>query len=147
MYPYGDDPLDWRSIPVWQIGPEGGPWREIRLNGLKTHGDGIVVAFDGVADRSDAEALKGQFVAVAREQLPETGDDEYYWADLVGLEVFNEADERLGVVAGLIETGANDVLRVLADDGVERLLPFVDAVVLAVDLAERRIRVAWGSDW
>jgi len=79
--------------------------------------------------------------------LPVPAEDEYYWADLVGLAVVNGAGEALGKVAGLIETGANDVLRVLGDDGVERLLPFVDAVVLDVDREAGVIRVEWGADW
>jgi 16S rRNA processing protein RimM len=68
-------------------------------------------------------------------------------ADLVGLEVINTAGERLGKVTGLIETGANAVMRVVDDVGLERLLPFVSAVIQAVDGEAGRIRVEWGSDW
>lgn len=147
LRPYGDDPLAWSAMPVWWLGQEGGPWREVKLKGLKTHSDGVVVRFAETPDRTAAEALKGMLVGAPREQLPATDDDEFYWGDLIGLTVLNTADEKLGVVANLIETGANDVLRVLADDGVERLLPFVDAVVLAVDKPAGVIRVAWNSDW
>ena len=134
-------------MPVWWIGSEGGPWREVKLKGLKIHGEGLVVALDGVPDRNAAEALKGMLVGAPREVLPATDDDEFYWGDLLGLEVVNTADEKLGKVAGLIETGANDVLRVVAEDGTERLLPFVEAVVLQVEKDAGRIRVEWGSDW
>jgi 16S rRNA processing protein RimM len=134
-------------MPVWWVGRDGGPWREIGLTGLKPHGDGLVVRFDGIEDRGAAEAMKGFFVGAPREALPETKEDEYYWADLIGLEVVNAAGEQLGKVAGLIETGASDVLRVVADDGSERLLPFVAAVVLAVEKEAGLIRVEWGSDW
>lgn len=147
MHAFGDDPLIWAEMPVWWIGKEGGPWRECKLKGLKAHGDGLVVLLDGVDDRTAAEAMKGVLVGAPRDALPTTGEDEYYWADLVGLEVVNSAGERLGNVAGLIETGANDVLRVVGDDEAERLLPFVSAVVLAVDRAAGVIRVEWGSDW
>jgi 16S rRNA processing protein RimM len=91
--------------------------------------------------------MKGFFVGAPREALPETEEDEYYWADLIGLEVVNAAGEQLGKVAGLIETGASDVLRVVADDGSERLLPFVAAVVVVVEKEAGLIRVEWGSDW
>ena len=147
LYPFGDDPLIWAKMPVWWIGRDGGPWREIGLTGLKPHGDGLVVRFDGIEDRGAAEAMKGFFVGAPREALPETEEDEYYWADLIGLEVVNAAGEQLGKVAGLIETGASDVLRVVADDGSERLLPFVAPVVLAVEKEAGLIRVEWGSDW
>lgn len=147
LHPYGDDPLAWAGMPAWWVGKEGGPWREVGLKGLKTHGDGLVALLDGVPDRNAAEALKGMLVGAPRAVLPATGDDEFYWADLIGLEVVNVAGEKLGKVAGLIETGANDVLRVVADDKAERLLPFVDAVVLAVDKEAGAIRVEWDSDW
>ena len=146
LHAFGDDPLAWREIGAWQIGLESGPWREIGLKGLKLHGDGLVVSLDGVDDRGAAEKLKGMLLGAPRAALPETGDDEFYWADLIGLGVVNAAGERLGEVAGLIETGANDVLRVV-DGETERLLPFVSAVVLAVDREAGLIRVEWGSDW
>lgn len=147
LHPFGDDPLAWQQMPVWWIAREGEPWREVALKGLKVHGDGLVVALEGVADRTAAEAMKGVLVGAPRASLPATGEDEFYWDDLLGLGVVNTAGERLGKVAGLIETGANDVLRVVADDGSERLLPFVAAVVLTVEKDAGLIRVEWGSDW
>ena len=101
----------------------------------------------GFDDRTAAENAVGLLIGAPREALPATGSDEYYWADLVGLDVVNTKDQTLGRVLGLIETSANDVLRV--GDGVEdeRLLPFVAAVVLDVDLTARRVRVEWEADW
>ena len=147
LYPFGDDPLSWAEMPVWWIAREGEPWRECRLKSLKAHSNGVVVLLDGVADRTTAESMKGVLVGAPREALPKTDKNEFYWTDLIGLDVINAADERLGKVVGLIETGANAVLRVLGDDQVERLLPFVSAVVLAVEKEVGQIRVEWGSDW
>lgn len=147
LHPFGDDPLDWAKMPVWWIGREGEPWRECRLKGLKAHGNGVVVLLDSIPDRTTAEASKGLLVGAPRAALPKTDKDEFYWSDLIGLEVINTADERLGKVASLIETGANAVLRVVADDESERLLPFVSAVVLAVEKEAGLIRVEWGVDW
>ena len=147
LHSFGDDPLVWREMPVWWVGNEGGPWREHRLKALKVHGEGLVVLLDGIPDRTAAEAMKGLLVGAPRAALPQTEEDEYYWADLVGLEVINTAGERLGKVAGLIETGANAVLRVVDDAGLERLMPFVSAVVRAVEGDAGQIRVEWGSHW
>ena len=147
LHPFGDDPLAWAEMPVWWLAREGAPWQECKLKALKVHGDGVVVLLDGVDDRTAAEAMKGVLVGAPREALPATDDDEFYWGDLVGLRVVNAVDEQLGKVVGLIETGANDVLRVQDEEGVERLLPFVSAVVLSVDKAGGLIRVEWGSDW
>lgn len=148
LYTVADDPLAWGKMPVWWLGREGeDQWREVRLKGLKTHASGLVCLLDGVADRSAAEAMKGLLVGAPRADLPATEEGEYYWADLIGLTVVNTGDQALGRVAGLIETGANDVLRVVDGEGNERLLPFVDAVVLDIDKANGRIRVEWGLDW
>lgn len=147
LHPYGDDPLGWAAMPTLWLGSEGGPWREVGLKGLKAHGDGYVVLLEEAVDRTAAEGLKGVLVAAPRSALPDTGDDEYYWGDLIGLGVVNSAGEKLGRVAGLLETGANDVLRVVDEDKTERLLPFVEAVVLSVDKAAGQILVEWGSDW
>lgn len=146
LHPFGDDPLSWSEMPVWWLGKEGGPWREVKLCGLKNHGEGLVVLLDGVPDRTAAEALKGVLVGAPRNALPHTDEDEFYWADLLGMAVVNTEGEALGQVAGLLETGAHDVLRVM-DGDTERLLPFVEAVVLSVDKAAGQIRVEWGRDW
>ncbi|WP_265944359.1 ribosome maturation factor RimM [Dechloromonas sp. A34] len=147
LHPFGDDPLAWAEMPIWWVAREGEPWRECKLKSLKAHGNGVVVLLEGIADRTGAEAMKGFLVGAPRDALPKTDDDEFYWGDLIGLDVINTTDERLGKVASLIESGANTVLRVVADDGLERLLPFVSAVVLAVEKDTGLIRVEWGSDW
>ena len=147
LYVFADDPEAWAEMPVWWMAREGEPWREIGLKSLKIHGDGVVVLLEGIDDRTAAEAMKGVLVGAPREALPQTGEDEFYWADLIGLDVINKAGEPLGKVVGLLETGANDVLRVVGDDKTERLLPFVSAVVLSVEKEAGLIRVEWGLDW
>ncbi len=148
---FGDDPLDWANLPGWWLGAEenakDSDWQARTLSGCKSHGKGLVARFEGVDDRSAAESLTGLYVGAPRTALPKIGRDEYYWADLVGLEVVNEKGERLGRVAELLRTGAHEVLDVRDADGRRRLLPFVAAVIREVDLAVGRIRVEWGIDW
>lgn len=150
VHPFGDDPLAWRDMPQWWLAenaeaPES-EWQAIRLRELKPHGAGLVAAFEGLDDRSGAEALQGRYIGAPREALPETSDGEYYWGDLVGLKVVNAAGESLGSVAALMSTGAHDVLQV-RDGDAERLIPFVAAHVLDVDLQAGVIRVDWQQDW
>lgn len=148
VHPFGDDPLSWQGMPLWWLSPRAtGAWQEHPLKSFRVHGDGLVAAFEDVVDRDGAEALKGWWIGAPREALPVPAEDEFYWADLIGMDVLNTAGESLGAVEGLIETGANDVLRVVDAEGQERLLPFVDAVVRQVDAATRQIRVEWGLDW
>jgi 16S rRNA processing protein RimM len=150
IHAFGDDPDSWRHIKEWWLGREadGSEWRRLELQELKAHGKAWVARFAGIDGRSGAEGLEGLFVAAPREALPKPGRDEYYWADLVGLQVDNLQGDRLGTVSQLIDTGANAVLVVARqEDGAEQLLPFVAQVVKEVDVRGGCIRVDWGKDW
>ena len=150
VHPFADDPAAWARMKYWWLGREGEAperWQPQRLIRFRAHGDSWVAQFAGVDDRNAAEASTGLLIGAPREALPATAENEYYWADLIGLEVVNTKDQPLGRVLGLIETAANDVLRVGNGEGHEQLLPFVAAVVLDVDLTARRVRVEWEADW
>lgn len=141
---YPDSLLDY---PRLFVGREGA-WRETEVLAIEARPKGLLVAqFEGCADRDQAFALRGQLVAIPRAALPETTDDEFYWADLMGMQVKGIADVPLGRVDHLLSTGANDVLVVRADDGSERLIPFVAAFVLHVDREAGVISTAWGLDY
>lgn len=151
IQPYGDDPLAWRKMPQWWLGKnpdsqQAGDWQAFGLQSLRAQGKGLVVALEGVADRTAAEAIDGWFVAAPREALPAPAKDEYYWADLVGLAVIGNAGVALGKVRGLLETGVHAVLDVV-DGETERLIPFVGVYIKDVDLAAGEIRVDWEADW
>ena len=148
IYPHADDPLDWAKMPVWWVGREGkNDWKAFNLVKCKAHGTALVALLEGLADRTGADPFKGMLVGAPKDVLPKLPDDQFYWADLEGLKVINHLGENLGNVVGLIETGANDVLRVTDIDGQERLLPYVDAVVKKVNLAAGELTVEWGKDW
>ena len=150
VQPFADDPAAWSTLPQWWLGRDSDElhgWRSFGLRRCTLRGDRLLACLDGVVDRTAAEALRGLLVGVSRQALPPTGNGEYYWVDLVGLEVTNTRAESLGRVLGLLETPANAVLRVGDGVGEERLLPFVGAVVLEVDLAGRCLRVDWEADW
>lgn len=119
----------------------------LRVTQAREHGGGVIASARDIEDRGAAQALRGARVFVSRASFPTAGDGEYYWIDLIGLSVVNRAAETLGRVAGLLETGAHCVLRVQAEDGTERLIPFVAAYLDEVDLPGRCIRVDWGSDY
>ena len=150
VHPFADDPLVWAKLPYWWCGQEGmAPelWRPTRVLRCKAYGEQLVAELECLADRNASEAAHGVLVGVPRAALPPAAKDEYYWADLIGLEVRNTGDRLLGRVLGLIETPANAVLRVGDGEKDEQLLPFVAAVVLDVDLAAKTVRVDWEADW
>ena len=150
VHPFADDPLAWAKLRHWWVGREGeapGAWRQSRLLRCRLHGEVLIASLEVVADRDAAEAAQGALVGVPRALLPPAADDEYYWADLIGMSVVNASGQSLGSVLGLIETPANSVLRVGDGERAEQLLPFVAAVVVDVDLATRTVRVDWEADW
>jgi len=151
IQPFGDDPADWRNMSQWWLGtnPDSqapGDWHGYELRDLRPQGKGIVVALRGIEDRTAAEALNGLYVAAPREDLPVTGKDEYYWADLIGLAVLGTGGIQLGRVKGLLDTGVHAVLQV-EDGDQERLIPFVGAYVQNVNLESGEIQVEWEADW
>ena len=144
--PYGSVADGLKAYHSWWVG-RNEDWRELKVaQCVLQHGASLVARFENCADRDAAQALQGSEIAVEREALPQNADNEFYWADLVGLAVVNMRDERLGEVVGLFENGAHPVMRIV-EGGTERLLPFVAQVVRQVDLAEGRIRVEWELDW
>lgn len=148
IHPLGDDPESWGSMTQWWLSPdeEGKAWQPYPVEAFRPHGSGWIAKLGGLDSRTQAERLDGWYFAAPREAMPKPKQDEYYWTDLIGLNVRNEQDELLGTVGSLIETGAHQVL-VVNDGESERLLPFVSQVVKGVDVSERIIHVEWGKDW
>jgi len=132
---------------------DAGDWTQplrLRVREVKDHSDSVVGCSDDIADRNAAESLKGARVFVPRSGFPAPQEGEYYWVDLIGLQVLNREGVLLGEVRDLIATGPQTVLVLQAqEDGksVERLIPFVSAFVDQVDTAARRITVDWQPDY
>ena len=128
--------------------------QSVAVEALQVHGKGHIARLNGIADRTQAEALKGREIQVAAAHFPAAGDHEVYWRDLEGLKVWCTEDgsrSLLGRVKTLLETGANDVLVVAPCDGSiddrEHLVPWIpDEVVTDVALPDQRIEVNWYVD-
>lgn len=121
--------------------------REVKIVGGQRHGNNVVAELDGISDRDAALALIGCKILIRKQQLPETKPGEYYWADLVGLNVKTKQGVSLGKVDNLLETGANDVLVVL-DGEIERLIPFLQQqTIMHIDLDAGLMIVDWDPDF
>lgn len=131
----------------WQVRLRliGEEWKSVTLLGGRPHGKGIVAQLEGFSDPESARVLLGADIAVRRDQLPSPRSGQYYWRDLVGLAVETLDGIALGTVDHLLETGANDVLVVMGER--ERLIPYIDQVVINVDLHEKRMRVDWDPEF
>jgi len=161
--PYSSDADALLHARTWWLGKtvkESG-LHEVDMMQAKSHGDEVVAQLMGVADRNGAEALQGATVHIRRSHFPALDKDEFYWVDLIGLEVVNLAGVRLGKVSDLMDNGAHPILRVEMPEAEhasainrpqdkapkELLIPFVDRFVTTVDRQEKKITVDWELDY
>jgi 16S rRNA processing protein RimM len=156
VLPHSADPQALFSSTRWYLQPsERGPQAFrgtvlLRVRETREHSGTVVARADGVEDRSGAEALRGARVFVPRSSFPTAGDDEFYWVDLLGLDVVNREGVHLGQVKELVSTGPQTVLVVAYEEegqAQERMIPFVSQYVDGVDQAARRITVDWQPDY
>jgi 16S rRNA processing protein RimM len=123
---------------------------KLEVKEVKEHSGTVVGRAQNVEDRNAAEALRGARIYVSRACFPSVAEGEYYWVDLIGLNVVNRQDEALGAVRELLTTGPQTVLVLeYMHEGKtqERMIPFVAAFVDDVDLKARQIRVDWLTDY
>jgi 16S rRNA processing protein RimM len=113
--------------------------RQFEVTQARQAKDHLVATFNGVTTREEAERINGIELYVAREQLPDTGNGEYYHADLIGLAAVTASDAPLGRVVAIHNFGAGDIIEIAPPTGATMLLPFTNAVVPTVDLAGGRV--------
>lgn len=127
--------------------------RDVDVMQSKLHSGDVVAQLVGVAGRDAAEALKGTSVQIPRSHFPALPDGEFYWIDLIGLDVDNLQGQRIGVVHDMMDNGAHPILRITPPEsgtdpaGQEILIPFVEQFVTTVDQKTRKITVDWGLDY
>lgn len=108
----------------------------LRLVSLRAGGNGAIARFEGVADRTAAEALRGRLLSVPREALPPLEEGEYYHADLIGLPCESAGGEPLGIVVGIENYGAGDIIEIERPNGKRAMIPFRPGIA---DLGDGRI--------
>jgi len=161
VHPYSADPEALFSSKRWYLLPAERGAKTftgtllMRVREAKDHSGTVVATAHEVDGRDAAEALRGARIFIARESFPTAATDEYYWVDLIGLNVVNREGLALGEVKELLSTGPQTVLviheQALDAEGVpktvERMIPFVAAFVDGVDLPAKRITVDWQPDY
>lgn len=131
------------NYETWLLGEDH---RSTRVLNGTCPGKSVVAQLEGVTDRDQAEALRGLEISVSRKQLPGTDKNQFYWADLIGLEVLLDSGESLGEISSMMATGANDVMVVEGDR--QRLIPFlVGNTVRKVELESGRVIVDWDPEF
>ncbi len=120
---------------------------QFKVESSRFHSGNIVLQLSGVSDRDQALALKGCVTSVSRADFPELDEDEFYWADLIGLEVKNLQGQTLGIVEEMLDNGAQSILAIRSEAKKQQLVPFVSHVIQDVNLTDRTIVVDWQLDW
>jgi 16S rRNA processing protein RimM len=105
----------------------------LRVASRRTHGGGLLLAFDGFESSEEVSQLRNQWVYVPASDRPPLSEGEYYHHQIIGLQVISEDGLELGKITSILETGANDVYLVRSDSGKEVLLPAIQSVILNID--------------
>lgn len=139
VFPTTDDSLRFKKLKKVLL-DTGREQLELEVQSVKFFKQFVIVKFKGIDNINDIEKYKGKGLFVPREDAVPLDKDEYYIADLIGIEVFTE-DGRFGVVKDVMETGANEVYIVESDDHGEVLIPAIRQCVLDVNVEEKKMLV------
>lgn len=119
----------------------GREMRELEIQNVKFFKNLVILKFKGIDNINDIEMYKGRELWIPREDAQELDEDEYYIADLIGMDVILEDGVRFGTLKDVMETGANDVYVVRTEDGEEVLLPAIHECILDVDVEGNKMTV------
>ncbi len=132
------------SYQPWHIQKDG-QWQMLNVIKGREQGKTIVVQLKDINDREQARSMIGVDVYIEKSQLPELPQGEYYWEDLIGLEVINQENVILGKVSNLVDTGSNNVL--IVNGNKEHWVPYIEPFLINVDLDKQQIIVDWDKDF
>jgi len=113
----------------------------VSIRSIRQHNHGLLIAFEEYQFRSDLDHIRNAPLFARTSELPRLAEGEYYYHELIGLQVVTDEGEELGLLSEILETGANDVLVARSEQYGEVLLPVLDEVFLGVDKAMRQVRV------
>ena len=108
--------------------------RIFRIDYVKSVGNGLVIRFDGIDDRDSARSLTNKLLTIDRKNAAPLSDGEFYTFDIIGLDVFDLDEKKMGTVKNVLKTGSNDVFVAVDGDGREILIPALKAVVKKIDI-------------
>lgn len=121
--------------------PEKEELLPVTVESSRNHKNMIIARFQGYNDINEVEKYKGWLLKVEEQYLSELGDEEFYYHEIIGCLVFTEDGEELGTISDILSPGANDVWVVKRSAGKPLLLPYIDEVVLNVDVEQKRVTV------
>ena len=138
VFPTTDDVKRFKKLKkvILDTGKEQLP---LEIEGVKFFKQFVILKFRGIDNINDIEKYKGKLLLVDREHAVKLKKDEYFIADMIGMDVFTEDGELFGALKDVMETGANDVYIIEMSDGKEVLVPAIKQCILDVDIENRKM--------
>lgn len=140
VFPTTDDPkrfLDLKNV----ILDDGKTTLDLEIQNVKFFKNLVILKFKGIDNINDIEKYKKAGLYVTREDAVELEEDEYFIADLIGMDVISDEGEQLGTISDVLQTGANDVYVISSKGKKDLLLPAIHECVLDVNVEERTMKV------
>ncbi len=145
IHSYTDPITNILEYPNWQIQHKN-QWRPLDVEDSKINNNTILIKIRDINDRDIAKTYTNDLIAINREALPEPGENEYYWSDLIGLNVTNTAGIMLGKIVEMRDTGANDII-IIQGEKRRHLVPYLNHVIQSIDLDKQQMIVDWDDDF
>lgn len=140
VFPTTDDPARFKKLKN-VILDTGKTRKELEITGVKFFKNMVILKFKGFDNMNDVENFRQAKLLVTRENAVELGEDEYFIADLIGLAVFSDEGEALGVITDVLQTGANDVYVISKEGQTDLLVPAIHDCIKEVDIARQKMTI------
>ena len=115
--------------------------REVVVQSYRNHKNFLLVKFEGIDSVEEAEKLKNLQIKIDSDEVGELEENEFYFHQIIGCEVFDENDKNLGEIIDILTPGANDVWVIKGENGKEILIPYIEDVVKKIDITSKKVNI------
>ena len=115
--------------------------REVIVESYRNHKNFLLVKFEGIDSVEEAEKLKNLQIKIDSDEVGELEENEFYFHQIIGCEVFDENDKNLGEIIDILTPGANDVWVIKGENGREILIPYIEDVVKKIDITSKKVNI------
>ena len=140
VYPHTDDPAIFKKIKKVFM-EKNGTYEEYEIESVRMALPLVILKFKGIDSPEDIRAYRQRDIYILREDASPLAEGEYYFADIIGLDVVDDTGINRGKITDILQTGANDVYEITAEDGSSFLLPAIKDCIIKVDLDENKMLI------
>ena len=138
VYPHTDDPAIFKKIKKIFI-EKSGSYEEYELESARMALPLVILKFKGIDSPEEIRNFRQQDIYILREDASPLAEGEYYFADIIGMDAVDDTGVNHGKITDIIQTGANDVYEITAEDGSSFLLPAIKECIISVDTDENKM--------